>query len=83
MEIRRIFPSGEYAKTLTKTDKGTRGAQRLHIDRHGCKPKGAYYEGPRQVHEENLPEVWEKEVEPPSSPDCNHLDYFVWGVSEL
>ncbi len=37
----------------------------------------------RQVHEENLPEVWEKEVLPPSSPDCNPLDYFVWGVSEL
>jgi hypothetical protein len=32
---------------------------------------------------ENLPEVWEKEVWPPSSPDCNPLDYFVWGVTEL
>jgi hypothetical protein len=27
---------------------------------------------------ENLTEVW-----PPSSPDCNPFDYFVWGVSEL
>ncbi len=27
------------------------------------------------------PGVWEKEVRPPSSPDCNPLD-FVWGVSE-
>jgi hypothetical protein len=27
--------------------------------------------------------VWEKEVLPPSSPDCNPLDNFVWGVSEL
>jgi hypothetical protein len=32
---------------------------------------------------ENLPEVWEKEIWPPSSPDCNPLDYFVWGVTEL
>jgi hypothetical protein len=32
---------------------------------------------------ENLPEVWDKEVLPPSSPNCNHLDYFVQGVSEL
>ena len=32
---------------------------------------------------ENLPEVWEKEIWPPSSPDCNPLDYFVWGVCEL
>ena len=31
---------------------------------------------------ENLPFFWEKEVWPPSSPDCNPLDYFVWGVSE-
>jgi hypothetical protein len=27
--------------------------------------------------------VVEKEIWPPSSPDCNPLDYFVWGVSEL
>jgi hypothetical protein len=32
---------------------------------------------------ENLTEVWGKEVWPPSSPDCNPFDYFVWGVSEL
>jgi hypothetical protein len=32
---------------------------------------------------ENLPEVWEKEIWPPTSPDCNPLDYFVWGVTEL
>lgn len=31
---------------------------------------------------ENLPFFWEKEVWPPSSPDCNPLDYFVWGVAE-
>jgi hypothetical protein len=31
----------------------------------------------------NLPEMWEKEVWPPSSPDCNPMDYFVWGVTEL
>ncbi len=31
---------------------------------------------------ENLPFSWEKEVWPPSSPDCNLLDYFVWGVAE-
>jgi hypothetical protein len=37
----------------------------------------------RQVHEENLPEVWEKEFRSTSQPDCNHLDYFVCGVSEL
>jgi hypothetical protein len=27
--------------------------------------------------------VWEKEVGPPSSPDCNPLNYFVCGVSKL
>ncbi len=31
---------------------------------------------------ENLPFFWEKEVWPHSSPDCNPLDYFVWGVAE-
>jgi hypothetical protein len=31
----------------------------------------------------NLPEFWWKELWLPSSPDCNPLDYFVWGVSEL
>jgi hypothetical protein len=31
---------------------------------------------------ENLPFFWEKEVWPPSSPDCNSMDYFVWGVAE-
>ena len=28
---------------------------------------------------ENFTEVWEEEVCPPSSPDCNPFDYFVWG----
>jgi hypothetical protein len=32
---------------------------------------------------ENLTEVWVEEVWPPSSHDCNPIDYFVWGVSEL
>jgi hypothetical protein len=27
--------------------------------------------------------VWEKEIGPPSSSDCNLLNYFVCGVSEL
>jgi hypothetical protein len=31
---------------------------------------------------ENLPFFWEKEVWPPSSPDCNPMEYFVWGVAE-
>jgi hypothetical protein len=31
---------------------------------------------------DNLPFFWEKEVWPPSSPDCNPMDYFVWGVAE-
>jgi inhibitor of nuclear factor kappa-B kinase subunit alpha len=31
---------------------------------------------------ENVPEFWEKEIWPPSSPDINPLDYFVWGVVE-
>jgi hypothetical protein len=31
---------------------------------------------------ENLSFFWEKKVWPPSSPDCNLLDYFVWGVAE-
>jgi hypothetical protein len=30
----------------------------------------------------NLPEFWSKEVWPPSSPDCNPLDYYVWSVCE-
>lgn len=30
----------------------------------------------------NVPEFWPKEIWPPSSPDCNPLDYFVWGVCE-
>jgi hypothetical protein len=32
---------------------------------------------------ENLTEVWVEEVLPPSSPDCNPFDYFVWGISGL
>ena len=27
--------------------------------------------------------MWGEEVWPPSTPDCNPFDYFVWGVSEL
>ncbi len=29
--------------------------------------------------------MWEKEIwpPPPSSPDCNPLDNFMWGVTEL
>ena len=30
----------------------------------------------------NLPEFWPKEIWPPSSPDCNPLDYYVWSVCE-
>jgi hypothetical protein len=37
----------------------------------------------RQVHGENLPEVWKKEFRSTSQPDFNPLDYFVCGVSEL
>jgi hypothetical protein len=32
---------------------------------------------------ENLLQVWDKDVWPPISPDCKHLDKFVLGVSEL
>jgi hypothetical protein len=32
---------------------------------------------------ENLPEVWEKEVWPLSSPNNSLFDYSVWSVSEL
>ena len=31
---------------------------------------------------ENLPYCWSKDVWPPSSPDCNPLDYFVCSVTE-
>jgi hypothetical protein len=31
---------------------------------------------------ENLLFFWEKEVWPPSSLDCNPMDYFVWGAAE-
>jgi hypothetical protein len=34
-------------------------------------------------YQENLPEFWGQELWPPSSLDCNPLDYFVWGVAEL
>ncbi len=30
----------------------------------------------------NIPEFWNKELWPPCSPDCNPLDYFVWGFLE-
>jgi hypothetical protein len=32
---------------------------------------------------ENLPEVWEMKVWPPSSPNYSLFDYFAWGVSGL
>ncbi len=32
---------------------------------------------------ENLQEVWDKEIWPPSSSDCRPLDCFVCGVSEF
>jgi len=28
----------------------------------------------------NLKDHWPKEIWPPSSPDCNSLDYFMWGT---
>jgi len=31
---------------------------------------------------ENLPHHWSPDLWPPSSPDCNPLDYFVWSVLE-
>ena len=31
---------------------------------------------------ENLPYHWSPDLWPPSSPDCNPLDYFVWSVVE-
>lgn len=30
----------------------------------------------------NLKEFWSKDIWPPSSPDCNPCDYFLWGVCE-
>ena len=30
----------------------------------------------------NVPYHWSLDLWPPSSPDCNPLDYFVWGVLE-
>ncbi len=27
--------------------------------------------------------MWEKKIWPPSLPDCNPLDYFVWGITEI
>jgi hypothetical protein len=32
---------------------------------------------------ESFTEVWMEEVLPPSSPECNPFDYFLWGVSEI
>jgi hypothetical protein len=37
----------------------------------------------KDVLKKNLTEVREKEIWPPSSPDCNPLDYFARGVFEL
>ncbi|QQP54860.1 Uncharacterized protein FKW44_007833 [Caligus rogercresseyi] len=31
---------------------------------------------------ENLPYHWSPDLWPPSSPDCNPLDYFFWGMVE-
>ena len=31
---------------------------------------------------EHLPDFWGKDLWPPSSPDCNPLDYYVWGACE-
>jgi hypothetical protein len=42
-----------------------------------------YVDGNINNIKENLTEVWREEVWPPSTPDCNPFDYFVWGVSEL
>ena len=81
-KLGEFFASGECADTLIKT-KSAQEAQRLHIDQSSRKPRGAYHQGSRQVHEENLPEVWEKEFGPSCSPDCNPVDYFVLGVSEF
>jgi hypothetical protein len=33
--------------------------------------------------EANLLEFWLKEIWPPSSPNCNPLDYYIWSVCEL
>ena len=30
----------------------------------------------------NLQDYWGKEVWPPSSPDCNPLDYYLWSTTE-
>ena len=32
--------------------------------------------------EANLPHFWSKDVWPPSSPDLNPLDFFVWSAAE-
>ncbi len=32
---------------------------------------------------ESLSDMWEKEIWPPSQPNCETLDYFVCGVSEF
>jgi len=32
--------------------------------------------------QDNLPLFWEKELWPPSSTDCNPLDYFVWSLTK-
>ena len=29
----------------------------------------------------NEGDFWVKEVRPPSSPECNPLDYYVWGAA--
>jgi len=40
----------------------------------------------KEVHDflsANVPEFWSKKIWPPSSPDTNPLDYYVWGVCEM
>ncbi|QQP42449.1 Uncharacterized protein FKW44_017118, partial [Caligus rogercresseyi] len=36
----------------------------------------------KRLQPQNLPYHWSPDLWPPSSPDCNPLDYFFWGMVE-
>jgi IS1 family transposase len=68
---------------LIKTKKRQKRLSNCILTILSASPKVLITRDHRQVYEENLPEVWEREFRSTSQPDCNPLDYFVCGVSEL
>ncbi len=70
-------------RILNKYKKGQKRHSNCILTIQAASPEEVITRDNRQVHGENLPEVWEKEFRSTSQPDFNPLDYFVCGVSEL